>query len=104
MTAGREGPARARTRTNTARVLPRPRHMSSLFAGEDPASAAAEPVATTETTTPTPTTEEAGEGAEEEQKPMSELEIAQMEKRAEIERLRSKEVFITEKTGEYGLS
>lgn len=101
MTAGgREGPARARarTRTNIAHVLPRSRSVSPLFVREDPAAAPAEPVAIAEIEATTPTAEE---GTEEEPKPMSELEIAQMEKRAEIERLRSKEVFITEKTGEY---
>lgn len=105
MTAGRAGAARTRTRTTTARIPERPRRVSPLFsAGEDPPAAATEPVAAAE---PTKTTEAEGgaEGATEEveeKKPLSELEIAKMEKLAEIERLRSKEVFITEKTGNMG--
>ncbi|CAN0092519.1 unnamed protein product, partial [Discosporangium mesarthrocarpum] len=41
------------------------------------------------------------EGGEAEEKPLTPFEIAREEKLAEIERLRAKEVFLTEKTGEY---
>lgn len=106
MTAGRAGAARTRARTSTARMMERSRRISPLFsAGEEIPAAATEPVAAAE---PTTTTEAEGgaEGATEEveeTKPLSELEIAKMEKLAEIERLRAKEVFITEKTGETGM-
>lgn len=95
MTAGRGVPARPRT--ITARILQRPGHTSSLFAGQDPPTAA-EPVGEATTTT-RDFVDTDGAGAEEEKKPLTEFELAQMEKRAEIERLRSKEKFITVKTG-----
>lgn len=94
-------------RTNMARVLQRPRKsIPSLFSGEEPQATAAESSAVPDSsaveTSTDPATEASTTGVEEDapQPPMTEQELARLEKIQEIERLRAKEKFITVPTGD----
>lgn len=95
--------------TRSIRALQRPRPLvSTMFAGEE---ASAEGAAAATEGEPAPAAAaaavggEGGEGEAEEEKepekPLTEMERAQKAKLEEIERLRSKEKFITAATGDY---
>lgn len=100
----RAQPARSHS-TRSIRALQRPRtSVSTMFAGEE---VSAEGAAAATEGEPAPAAAavggEGGEGAAEEEKepekPLTEMERAQKAKLEEIERLRSKEKFITAATG-----
>lgn len=98
----RAPPTRAHTRS--ARVLQRPRNLiSTMFAQEETQPAAEAPSADGAVAAeggPTAAVDgEGGDDAAEAPKPLSDLEMAQMAKQEEIERLRAKEKFITAATG-----
>lgn len=94
-----------RAHTRSARVLQRPRTLvSTMFAEEEAQPAAEAPSADGAVAAEGgPAIAVDGEGgddaAEEPPKPLSDLEIAQVAKQEEIERLRAKEKFITAATG-----